>query len=105
MEMQRLQPVVVEDLIEKSEKGGTNPVVILLVKKGKNALPSGFGTPETTRSFVFPLSLLSPADSRRMAARFFYETLGESRAGSYQAFAADDTGDEAGLTLRGAMGC
>ena len=69
-----------------------------LVKKGKNVLPSGSDTSEATRSSVFPLSLLSPAVSKRMTVRLFSETLGESRAGSYQA------GDEAGLTLWGAIG-
>jgi len=43
MEMQRLQPVVVEDFIKKSEKGGTNPTAALLEKKGKKVLPSGSG--------------------------------------------------------------
>ena len=34
MEMQRLQPVVVEDLIKEIGEGGTNPAAMLLVKKG-----------------------------------------------------------------------
>ena len=72
--------------------------MMLLVKKGKKVLPSGSGTAEPARSSVFPLSLLSPATSRRVAARLFSGTLGASRAGSYQA------GDEAGLTFRGAIG-
>ena len=71
---------------------------MLLMKKGKKVLPSGSGTAEPARSSVFPLSLLSPAVSRHVAARFLSETLGASRAGSYQA------GDEEPLTFGGAIG-
>ena len=39
---------------------------MLLEKKGKKVLPSGSGTSEASRSSVFPLSLLSPAVSRRV---------------------------------------
>ena len=98
MEMQRLQPEVVEDLEKEIRKGGTNPAVMLLVKKGKKVLPSGSGTSEASRSSIFPPSLLSPAVSRRTEARLFSVTVGASRAGSYQA------GAEEVLTLRGAMG-
>ena len=87
-----------EDLIEEVREGGTNPTTMLLVKKGKKVLPSGSGTSEPTRSSVFPLSLLSPAVRRRVAARLFSVTLGASRTGSYQA------GDEASLTFWGAIG-
>ena len=97
MEMQRLQPEVVKDLKKEIRKGGTNPVVMLLVKKGKKVLPSGSGSSEASRSSVFPLLLLSPAVSKRVAARFFSVTLGASRAGSNQAGAKED------LTLRGAI--
>ena len=78
MKMQRMQPVVAKDLVEEVRKGGTSPTAMLLVKKGKKVLPSGSGASEATRSSVFPLPLL------------FSETLGTSRAGSYQA------GDEEG---------
>ena len=98
MEMQRLQPEVVEDLEKKIRKGGTNPAAMLLVKKGKKVLPSGPGSSEASRSSVFPLSLLAPAVSKRGAARFFSVTLGASRAGSNQDGAEED------LTLRGAIG-
>ena len=98
MELQRMQPVVAENLVEEVREGGTNPAAMALMKKGKKVLPSGSGRSEATRSPVFPLSLLSPAVSKHVAARFFSETLGASRAGSYQA------GDEAGLTFRGAIG-
>ena len=97
MKMQRVQPVVAKDLVEEVREGGTNPVAMALVKKGKKVLPSGSGMSEATRSSVFPLSLLSPAVSRRVAVRLFSETLGVSRAGSYQA------GDEEDLTLHGAI--
>ena len=43
MKMQRLQPVVAEDLIEEVREGGTSPAMMLLVKKGKKVLPSGSG--------------------------------------------------------------
>ena len=56
------------------------------------------GSTEPARSSVFPLSLLSPTVSRRVTARFFSETLGASRAGSYQA------GDEETLIFRGTIG-
>ena len=98
MEMQRLQPEVVEDLQKESRKGGTNPGAMLLVKKGKKVLPSGSGSSEASQSSIFPLSLLSPAVSKRVAATLFCVTLGASRAGSYQA------GVEEVLTLCGAMG-
>ena len=97
MEMQCLQPVVVEDLIKEIGEGGTNPTEMLLEKKGKKVLPSGSGTSEASRSSVSPHSLLSPAVSRRTEARLFSVTVGASRAGSYQA------GAEEVLTLRGAM--
>ena len=84
MKMQRLQPVVAEDLVEEVREGGTSPAAMLLVKKGKKVLPSGSGTSEPARSSVLPFSLLSPAVSKRVAARFFSETLGVSRAGSYK---------------------
>ena len=61
-------------------------------------LPSGSGTSEASRSSVFPLSLLSPAVSKRVAARFFSVMLGASRAGSNQAGAEED------LTYHGAIG-
>ena len=48
---------------------------MLLVKKGKKVLPSGSGTSEPARSSVFPLLLLTPAVSKRVAVRFFSETL------------------------------
>ena len=70
----------------------------LLMKKGKKVLPAGSGTAELARSSVFPLSLLSPAVSRNVTARFFSETLGASRAGSYQA------GGKETLTFWGANG-
>ena len=98
MEVQRLQPLVVEDLIKEIGEGGTNPTTTLLEKKGKKVLPSGSGTSEASRSSVFPPSLLSPAVSRRTEARLFSVTVGASRAGSYQA------GAEEVLVLRGAMG-
>ena len=96
--MQHLQPVMAKDLIEEVGEGGTSPAMMMLMKKGKKVLPSGSGMSEATRSPVFPFSLLFPAVSRRVAARLFSEMLGTSRAGSYQA------DDEAGLTLRGAIG-
>ena len=83
MEMQRLQPVMGKDLIEEVGEGGTCPAMMLLMKKGKKVLSSGSGTTEPARSSVFPLSLLSPAVSRRVATRLFSKTLGASRAGSY----------------------
>ena len=98
MEMQRLQPVVVEDFIKEIREGGTNPTATPLEKKGKKMLPSGSGTSEASRNSVAPHSLLSPAVSRRTEARLFSVTVGASRAGSYQA------GAEEVLTLRGAMG-
>ena len=98
MKMQCLQPVVAKDLVEEVGEGGTNPAAMALVKKGKKVLPSGSGRSEATRSPVFPLSLLSPAVSRRVVAGLFSETFGASRASTYQA------GDEAGLTFRGTIG-
>ena len=98
MKMQRLQPVVAKDLIEEVRERGNQPRDDAAHEEGKKVLPSGFGTAEPARSSVFPLLLLSPAVRKRMAARLFSETLGASRAGSYQA------GVEAGLTFRGAIG-
>ena len=62
-------------------------------------LPSGSGSSDVSRSYVFPHSLLSPAVSRRTEVRLFSVMVGTSRAGSYQASA------EEVLTLRGAMDC
>ena len=73
--------------------------MMALMKKGTKVLPSGSGRSEATRSPVFPLSLLSPAVSRRVAARLFSETLGALRAGSYQA------GGEAAFALLDAIDC
>ena len=73
-------------------------MMMLLMKKGKKVLSAGSDTAEPARSSVFPLLLLSPAVSRCLAARFFSETLGASRAYSYQA------GGEETLTFRGAIG-
>ena len=98
MKMQRVQPVVAKDLVEEVREGGTNPSAIALMKKGKKVLPSGSGTSEPTQSLVFPLSLLSPAVSKHMVARFFSEMLGALRPSSYQA------DDEVGWTLRGTIG-
>ena len=89
---------MVENLEKEIRKGGTNPAAMLLVKKGKKVLPLGSSSLEASRSSVFPLSLLAPAVSKRMAARFFSVMLGASRAGSNQAGAEED------LTLRGAIG-
>ena len=72
--------------------------MMLLMKKGKKVLPSGSGTAEPARSSVFPLSLLSPTVRRRVATRLFFDTLGASRVGLYQA------GGEETLTFLGAIG-
>ena len=89
---------MVEDLIKEIGKGGTNPAVMLLEKKGKKVLPSGSGSSEASRSSVFPHLLLSPAFSRPTEVRLFSVTVGASRASSYQAGAVEV------LVLRGAMG-
>ena len=99
MEVQRLQPVVVEDLIKEIRERGNQPSGDAAREEGEEGAPSGSGTSGTSRISVFPHSLLSPAVSRRVDARLFSVTLGASRAGSYQAGAEED------LTLRGAMGC
>ena len=56
------------------------------------------GTAEPARSSFFPFLLFSPTISRRVAARFFAETLGASKAGSYQA------GGESTLGFQGVIG-
>ena len=95
--MQCLQPVMAKDLIEEVRERGNQPTTMLIMKKGKKVLPSGSGTSEPARSSVFPLLLLSPVVRKRVVARFFSETFGVSRAGSYQAC------NEAGLTFRGTI--
>ena len=70
---------------------------MLLDKKRKKVLSSGFGVSKASRSSVFLHSLLSPAVNRHTEAWLFFLLVGASRAGSYQA-GADEV-----LTLRGAM--
>ena len=98
MEMQRLQPVVAEDLIEEIREGGNQPCGDTAREEGEERASLGLRTSEATRSSVFPLSLLSPAVSKHVAERFFSVKLGASRASSNQASAEED------LTLRSAIG-
>ena len=99
MEVQRLQPVVVENLIKVVGERRDQPDSNAAREEGEEGaslrLRHVGGKPELR---LAP-SLLSPAVSRRAGARLFSVTVGASRAGSYQA------GTEEGLVLRGAMGC
>ena len=87
-----------EDGIEEVRERGNQARDDAAHKEGVEGAIRSPGSVEPARSSVFPLSFSSPAVSRRVAARFFSETLGASRAGSYQA------GGEEALTFWGAIG-
>ena len=98
METEGLQPVMFEDCIEEVGEGGNQASNDAAHKGGlEGALQSlrhGGDSPE----LILPFSLFSPTVSRRVATRFFSETLGASRAGSYHA------GGKTTLDFRGAIG-
>ena len=100
MEVQRLQPVVVKDLIKEIGEGRNQPDGDAAREEGEEGASLGLrhigGDPELRLPFLVALPRRQQA-RKRVAARLFSETLGASRAGSNQA------GDEAGLTFRGAI--
>ena len=99
MEMQRLQPIVVEDFIKEIREGRNQPDGDAAREEGEEGAVLGLRHVGGKTELGLPHSLLSPAVSRRTEARLFSVTVGALRAGSYQA------GDEEALTLRGAMDC
>ena len=98
MKMQRLQPIVAEDLIEEVREGGNQPGGDAAREEGEEGASLRLRHVGGKPKLRLPHSLLSPTVSKRVASRFFSETLGASRAGSYQA------GDEVDMALRGAIG-
>ena len=97
MKMQRLQPEMVENLIEEIGEGRNQPGSDVAREEGEEGASLRLRHLGSKSELRLSPSLLSPAASRRVEARLFPETLGASR-GSYQA------SDAEGLTLRGAIG-
>ena len=98
MEMQRLQPVVVEDFIKEIRKGRNQPDGDAAREEGEEGAPLRLRLVGRKPELRLPPFIALPRRQRRVEARLFSVTLGASRAGSYQAGVEED------LTLRGAMG-
>ena len=98
MEMQRLQPVVVEDFIKETREGRNQPDGDAAREEGEEGAPLRLWLVGREPELRLPPLIALPRRQQRTEARLFSVTVGASRAGSYQA------GAEEVLTLRSAMG-